>query len=1097
MRAIRRGNRARYRRAIVAAYLACAVAAALLAAWAPTGTATAQASASSRAAPAAGLPRGTHSHARGPIVSRGPSLTMAPDNAAGLSPPILVVSGSGWVAGETVDLYLDSEFGATLLATVTAVADGTWSAGDVALPGWLATISAQPSECTGVYNDDSGTSVTGCEYQLSAMASPGFGQTGEAAGTFYLDANPGDQPVSFPNEGTSETVTGTTSSGCATGAPPPGGQPKLAPRLPLGISGRWIIDANGDRFKLASVNWYGAEEADFVPSGLECQPLSAIANQLLALGVNSVRLPWSNAMEELAPVSCTKTTPNPYPASPWQPGEECVPPEALAANPGLIGDTALKVFEKVITALARDGITVILDDHSTDAAWSFSPYDGLWWAGKIWDDRYGLGAAWKARTRMWESDWVSLLQILGTGLSKAAYAHIIGADLRNEPSFVPAYSGQPAAQWPTGTARPAAPAPGGTCRSPFSTSTSPANWVAAAEEGGDSVLCADRSLLVMVEGVKYSTCFNATVSGSNGNLTCSSNATVAPVVLDTSSKVVYSPHSYPPAIPKNQNTETETYTQLSCMLGDQWGFLLTQGHPYTAPVWVGEFGASAAKAPQFTVATSGNCAQRDSGSSCDITTSDNGPWLNCFLNYLNSNDADWSYWAVNGTQADQGIAKDHRLQGSLQIPQTLLNPESYGILGPSWNTAAPNLSEDLASVGPATQGPGSWTPSEAPMPGNAGTSPSGATLRGITCGGAGSCTAVGDYTDTAGDPQALIETLSGGSWTPAEAPMPANAASEPLAQLDSVACPAAGMCVATGDYTDANGSEDGLIETLSGGAWTAAEAPLPANALAAPSAQLQSVACPAAGTCVAAGTYTTAGSGVSPDQGLIETLSGGTWTAAEAPLPVGAASEPLAELRSVACPAPGTCTAVGRYNDANGDQAGRIESLSGGSWTPTSAPLPADSASPASAALYSVSCPAAAACTAVGGYEQSVSGTQGLTETLSGGTWAPAAMTAQPGNTGQDPHLLAVTCLAPRSCTAIGDYTDTNGFGQGMIDTLSGRTWTAAQAPVPANAYADPNALFNSVACPAVGSCLITGSFTDASRNSPGLIESQNPPAPR
>ena len=106
-------------------------------------------------------------------------------------------------------------------------------------------------------------------------------------------------------------------------------------------------------------------------------------------------------------------------------------------------------------------------------------------------------------------------------------------------------------------------------------------------------------------------------------------------------------------------------------------------------------------------------------------------------------------------------------------------------------------------------------------------------------------------------------------------------------------------------------------------------------------------------------------------------------------------------------------------------------------------------------------------------------------------------MTAQPGNTGQDPHLLAVTCLAPRSCTAIGDYTDTNGFGQGMIDTLSGRTWTAAQAPVPANAYADPNALFNSVACPAVGSCLITGSFTDASRNSPGLIESQNPPAPR
>ena len=37
----------------------------------------------------------------------------------------------------------------------------------------------------------------------------------------------------------------------------------------------------------------------------------------------------------------------------------------------------------------------------------------------------------------------------------------------------------------------------------------------------------------------------------------------------------------------------------------------------------------------------------------------------------------------------------------------------------------------------------------------------------------------------------------------------------------------------------------------------------------------------------------------------------------------------------------------------------------------------------------------------------------------------------------------------------------------------------------------------DSVACPAVGSCLITASFTDASRDSPGLIESQNSPAPR
>jgi hypothetical protein len=37
---------------------------------------------------------------------------------------------------------------------------------------------------------------------------------------------------------------------------------------------------------------------------------------------------------------------------------------------------------------------------------------------------------------------------------------------------------------------------------------------------------------------------------------------------------------------------------------------------------------------------------------------------------------------------------------------------------------------------------------------------------------------------------------------------------------------------------------------------------------------------------------------------------------------------------------PGAYTAVGSYNDANGDQAGLTKSLSVGSWTPTSAPLP-------------------------------------------------------------------------------------------------------------------------------------------------------------
>ena len=39
--------------------------------------------------------------------------------------------------------------------------------------------------------------------------------------------------------------------------------------LPLHTKGRFIVDEEGNRIKLACVNWYGAEEMDFVVAGLE------------------------------------------------------------------------------------------------------------------------------------------------------------------------------------------------------------------------------------------------------------------------------------------------------------------------------------------------------------------------------------------------------------------------------------------------------------------------------------------------------------------------------------------------------------------------------------------------------------------------------------------------------------------------------------------------------------------------------------------------------------------------------------------------------------------------------------------------------------
>src|SRR5918996_4211831 len=71
---------------------------------------------------------------------------------------------------------------------------------------------------------------------------------------------------------------------------------KPAAKPPLRTDGRWVVDAKRRRVKLAGVNWYGAEERDMVVGGLDHQPLDRIASCIAAMGFNTVRLPFSNAL---------------------------------------------------------------------------------------------------------------------------------------------------------------------------------------------------------------------------------------------------------------------------------------------------------------------------------------------------------------------------------------------------------------------------------------------------------------------------------------------------------------------------------------------------------------------------------------------------------------------------------------------------------------------------------------------------------------------------------------------------------------------------------------------------------------------------------
>lgn len=172
--------------------------------------------------------------------------------------------------------------------------------------------------------------------------------------------------------------------------------------LPLRTRGRNIVDQRGRRFKLLSVNWYGASDELFVPGGLDIRHRDEIAATIREMGFNSVRLPYADEL----------VTANPT-----------IMPHLLSANPDLVGLRAMDILEACVTALTDAGIAVIINNHITHATWccGADPCDAGWA-----NDHLGP----LCRVRQTEEDWIRhwedvMLRFVDNPL-------VIGADLRNE-----------------------------------------------------------------------------------------------------------------------------------------------------------------------------------------------------------------------------------------------------------------------------------------------------------------------------------------------------------------------------------------------------------------------------------------------------------------------------------------------------------------------------------------------------------------------------------------------------------------------------------------------------------------------------------------
>lgn len=168
------------------------------------------------------------------------------------------------------------------------------------------------------------------------------------------------------------------------------------------------------------------------------------------------------------------------------------------------------------------------------------------------------------------------------------------------------------------------------------------------------MLAINPNLLIFVEGVNYAT-----------DLT---GALDLPVQLSVAGQLVYSSHDY-----SWDHPGLASYAALATQLDGAWGYLLESGWP----VWVGEFG---------TCHTAASCVTSSSAGT-------GGFWFSNFQQYLQQRDADWSYWALNGTEA----RGDTRTLGA---------EETYGILNMSWTgSASPDLLNALQAVSAPTATP--------------------------------------------------------------------------------------------------------------------------------------------------------------------------------------------------------------------------------------------------------------------------------------------------------------------------------------------------------------------------------------------------------
>ena len=281
-----------------------------------------------------------------------------------------------------------------------------------------------------------------------------------------------------------------------------------------------MVDSHGVPVRLTGVNWFGFETANRVVHGLWSRDYRSMLHQVRDLGFNALRIPWSNAILEPGsmPTGITFSGSDPY---------DGVGP----MNQPLQGKTSMEVLDLIIEEAGRQGLKVILDNHSRKPDDFIA--EGLWYTPDFPESR-------------WISDWKTMA---------ARYRNnptVVAFDLHNEPHGQASWGGDPAT-----------------------------DFAGAYERAAAAIHSVHPDVIIITGGVE-------TYAGISywwgGNLRGVRNR---PLDIDPA-KLLYSAHDYGPEVFPQTWFSAANYPDNLIDLWDQtWGYIPKQG---LGAVFIGEFG---------------------------------------------------------------------------------------------------------------------------------------------------------------------------------------------------------------------------------------------------------------------------------------------------------------------------------------------------------------------------------------------------------------------------------------------------------------------------------------------------------------------------